>query len=226
MTEEQLENKLENVPEKVKESVLREKPKFTIPEKLSEPLNNVEYDLSEAEKRLLSKGPSFCPMPFYVNWPKATEAFADWENQVRRKWFFHKLKNKEGKEEIEENSWYEEDDKEDKHCKRMPWYDKSDWVAPSATKEIEDFIENVRLDLFENQNKKTWVSDNLEKEERVALKNFRKWNREGSEKIIRIQDKNARLVIDSKERIIQETERTLNDGKTFGKEEDNQQKII
>ena len=86
---------------------------------------------------------------------------------------------------------------------------------------MEDFIEKVRLDLFGNQNKKTWVSDNLEKEERVALKNFRKWNREGSDKIIRIQDKSARLVIDSKERIIQETERTLNDGKTFRKEEDN-----
>ena len=98
LTEEQLENKLENVPEKVKESVLREKPKFTVPEKLFEPLNNVEYDLSEVEKKLLSKGPSFCPMPFNVNWPKATEAFADWENQVRRKWFFHKLKNKEEKE--------------------------------------------------------------------------------------------------------------------------------
>ena len=47
------------------------------------------------------------------------------------------------------------------------------------------------------------------------------YNREGSDKIIRIQDKSARLVIDSKERIIQETERTLNDGKTFRKEEDN-----
>ena len=63
LTEEQLENKLENVAEKAKESVLREKPKFTIPEKLFEPWNNVEYDLSEAEKKLLSKGPSFCPMP-------------------------------------------------------------------------------------------------------------------------------------------------------------------
>ena len=85
MTEEQLENKLENIAEKVKESVLREKPKFTIPEKLFEPLNNVEYDLSEAKKKLLSKEPSFCPMPFNVNWPKATEAFADWGSQVRRK---------------------------------------------------------------------------------------------------------------------------------------------
>ena len=58
-------------------------------------------------------------------------------------------------------------------------------------------------------------------EERAALKNFRKWNREGSDKIIKIQDKSARLMIDSKERFIQETERTLNDGKTFRKEEDN-----
>ena len=140
--------------------------------------------------------------------------------------FFHKLKNKEEKEEIEENSRYEEDDKEDKHCKRMPWYDKSDWVAPSATKEIEDFIEKVRIDLFGNQNKKTWVSDNLEKEERAALKNFRKWNREGSDKIIRIQDKSAQLVIDSKERIIQEMKRTLNDGKTLEKKKTIQRKII
>ena len=68
------------------------------------------------------------------------------------------------------------------------------------------------------------MSDNLEKEERGALKNFRKWNREGSDKIIRIQDKSTRLMIDSKERIIQETERTLNDGKTFRKEEDNPMK--
>ena len=77
------------------------------------------------------------------------------------------------------------------------------------------------MDLFGNQNKKTWVSDNLEKEEGAALKNFRKWNREGSDKIIRIQDKSAWLVIDSKERIIKETERTLNDGKTSRNEEDN-----
>ena len=56
------------------------------------------------------------------------------------------------------------------------------------------------------------------------MKNVRKWNREGSDNIIRIQDKSARLVIDSKERIIKETERTLNDEKTFRKEEDNPMK--
>ena len=91
--------KLEHITEKVKESVLREKPKFTIPEKLFEPLNNVEYDLLEAKKNLVSKGPSFCPMPFNVNWPKATEAFADWENQVRRKLI--EVKKEEEKEEME-----------------------------------------------------------------------------------------------------------------------------
>ena len=84
-------------------------------------MNNVEYDLSEAEKKLLSKEPSFCPMLFNANWPKTTEAFADWENQVRRKWFFHKLKNKEEKEEIEENSRYEEDDKEALQKNALVW---------------------------------------------------------------------------------------------------------
>ena len=84
--------------------------------------------MSEAQKKLLSKGPSFCQMPFNVNWPEATEALANWENQVSRKWFFYKLKNKKEKEEMEEYSEYEEDDEEDKHCKRMPWYGKSNWV--------------------------------------------------------------------------------------------------
>ena len=53
----------------------------------------------------------------------------------------------------------------------------------------------------------------------MKLKNFRNWNKEGNDKIIRIQDKSARLVIDSKERIVEETRKVLNDGKTFRKEE-------
>ena len=60
-----------------------------MPEKLFTPLNNADYELSEPEISLFSKGPSFCPTPFNVNWPNAVEAFAEWENQIRRKWFFH-----------------------------------------------------------------------------------------------------------------------------------------
>ena len=55
---------------------------------------------------------------------------------------------------------------------------------------------------------------------------FRKWNREGSDKIIRIQDKSARLAIDSKERILQETERTLSDGRLLKKKKTIQRKMI
>ena len=57
----------------------------------------------------------------------------------------------------------------------MPWYGKSDWVAPTATPEIEEFIEKVRANLFNNPGKKIWVKDNLERSEREALKNFRNW---------------------------------------------------
>ena len=85
--------------------------------------------------------------------------------------------------------------------------------------EIEEFIEKVRADLFNNPGKKIWVKDNLERSEREALKNFRNSNKEGNDKIIRIQDKSARLVIDGKERIIEETRKVLNDRKTFKKEE-------
>ena len=58
MTEEELENILENVTEKLKK-VFQRKAEIYNSGKTSEPLNNVEYDLSEAEKKLLSKGPSF-----------------------------------------------------------------------------------------------------------------------------------------------------------------------
>ena len=74
LSDEELEIKLENVTEEVKESILREKPAFEIPEKLCTPLNNVDYELPEPEISLLSKGSSFCPTPFNVNWPKAVES--------------------------------------------------------------------------------------------------------------------------------------------------------
>ena len=63
------------------------------------------------------------------------------------------------------------------------------------------------------------MKDNLERSEREALKNFRNWKKEGNDKIIRIQDKSLRLVIDSKEKITEETRKVLNDGTTFRKEE-------
>ena len=78
----------------------------------------------------------------------------------------------------------------------------------------------MKADLFNNQDKKLWVKDNLERSEREAFKNFRNWNKEGNDKIIRIQDKSAGLVIDSKKSIIEETRKVFNDGKTFRKETD------
>ena len=84
--------------------------------------------------------------------------------------------------------------------------------------EIEEFIEKVRADLFNNPGKKIWVKDNPERSEREALKYFRNSNKEENDKIIRTEDKCARLVIDSNERIIEETRKVLNDGKTFREE--------
>ena len=78
---------------------LREKPAFEIPEKLFTPLNNADYELSEPEISLLPKGPSFCPTPFNVNWPKGVEAFGVRGNQIHRKRFFHEVKKKERKQE-------------------------------------------------------------------------------------------------------------------------------
>ena len=90
-----------------------------------------------------------------MNWPKAVEAFAEWENQIRRKFFFHELKKKEKKQGNEYATQEEEEDERDAgKYKRMPWYGKSDWVAPTAKPEIEQFIEKVRAALFNNQGKK------------------------------------------------------------------------
>ena len=116
LSDEELEIKLEHVTEEVKESIVRKKSAFEIPEKLFTSLNNADYELSEPEISLLSKGPSFCLTPFNVNWRKAVEAFAEWENQIRRKRFFHELKKKEKKQgneyatqEEEERTWKQED---------------------------------------------------------------------------------------------------------------------
>ena len=66
----------------------------------------------------------------------------------------------------------------------MPWYGKSDWVAPTATPEIEEFIEKVRADLFNNPGKKIWVKDNPERSEREALKNFRNWTKKETTRLL------------------------------------------
>ena len=55
LSDEELEIKLEHVTEEVKESIIRKKPAFEIPEKLFTPLNNADYELSEPEISLLSK---------------------------------------------------------------------------------------------------------------------------------------------------------------------------
>ena len=54
----------------------------------------------------------------------------------------------------------------------MPWYDKSDWVAPTAMPEIQEFIEKVRAGLFNNPGKKMWMKDNLERSKRGSIEEF------------------------------------------------------
>ena len=58
-----------------------------------------------------------------MNWPKAVEAFAEWENQIRRKWFFHELKKNKKKQGNEYATQEEEEDERDgvkyKECPGM-----------------------------------------------------------------------------------------------------------
>ena len=80
---------------------------------------------------------------------------------------------------------------------------------------MEKFLTELQIYLFnpENGNK---FKDNLSADEREALKDLQKWNKDpDNPRVIRVQDKGSRFVVDWKQRYISKTLDYLQDSETF-----------
>ena len=115
-------------------------------------------------------------MPKDVHWQKVIDDLDNFDKRIRLAVFHHDKDR-------------DDDNREEESC--FPAIrSTSNWMPPkSAHPEVERFSNNVRKDILEPRNLRK-PRDNLTKEERLALRNFK-----NSDNIIRIQDKRSRFVI-------------------------------
>lgn len=136
------------------------------------PINLSSRELDPDEKSLLSKGPSFCPVPRDIDRLKLQEDWEKFENRLRAAtFFFNNCDINSSPTEVERKPVFPT-------VKKV-----SSWKAPvSKFPEVELFLESVKKELFDPTNVSI-VHDNLSVGERKAfyrLKNL-------DEQVIKIQ---------------------------------------
>ncbi|XP_068675647.1 uncharacterized protein [Montipora foliosa] len=140
------------------------------------PINLSSRELNQDEKSLLSKGPSFCPVPRDVNRVKLLEDWEKFEHRIRATTFFV---NQSNSDVAHNESLFPK-------VKKV-----SSWKAPvSKFPEVELFLESVKNDLF-NPSNFSIVPDNLTAGERRALSKLKTLDQQ----VIKIQDKGSKFVI-------------------------------
>ena len=134
------------------------------------------------EKSLLSKGPSFCPVPRDIDRRKLQEDWEKFENWLRAATFFYN--------DRDDNSSSHSVEEERKSV--FPTVKKvSSCKAPlSKFPEVELFLKSIKKELFDPKNVSI-AHDNLSVSERKAF--FRLKNLD--EQVIKIQDKGSKFVI-------------------------------
>ena len=105
------------------------------------PINLSSQELDADQKSLLSKGPSFCPVPRDINRTKLLEDWEKFDNRLRSAVFLH-------------NQDDNNDSSVDDDVPSLPTIKKpTSWKAPvSCFPELELFLESVKTDLLNPDN--------------------------------------------------------------------------
>lgn len=144
-----------------------------------QPINLTDKVIDVALINLCSRGPSFVPTPVNVDWNDLQQGWLDFKRKIRWRAYFYE-KDLPHREQGEPNL--------------KPPYQKSVREPPSANiPAIEVFLSRVEKDIFHNDNYRS-VQDNITKEERNALKNFRAKPPEERNLVLRLQDKGNNFV--------------------------------
>ena len=134
---------------------------------------------------LLSKGQKFIPWPKRVDTVAKFEDFQQFARKLRLKLYF-------ATRSIESDNTLSEDFEREKER----WKHKSDFSpCPGESETLEQFLTELQIFLFDPKNRnKFW--DNLSTDEREALKDLQKWNKDpDNPRVIRVQDKGSRFVV-------------------------------
>lgn len=144
-------------------------------------INLTDHALTEGEKSILRKGPSFVPSPTDVDWCSLRKDFDSFVNKLR-----YQVKNN-----YDNNNNQIQPTPMDSH----PPITKSQSSAnyrcqPSKSNALEAFIDAVESNIF-SPNKIRKIHSNITPPERQAMKKITEWE----DKTVRLQDKGGRFVI-------------------------------
>ena len=138
-----------------------------------------EVNLTEPQLSLFRKGAKFVPTPKKpVNNKELYEEWLTWRERMRWTWFHAKQRNFQG---------------DPPEFEKTPWYQNTQRKAPPASPAVENFMDRCYADTM-NPNMRNKIKDNLEPEEREALKELR-FNFPAQNLRIRREDKGSRFVI-------------------------------
>ena len=152
-------------------------------------INLSSLELSDVQKSLLLKGPSFVPTPADINWYNVRKDFDKFVNQLRYKAF-------QSQQTTSTNNLADEIDNTSSNTKTFEPPKKIVKHAPlfrskeTKHKSLELFISSLEKDLFEPQNIRN-PRNNMTTNEMKALKEIKSWK----ENVVRVQDKGSRFVV-------------------------------
>ena len=163
------------------------------------PFDNTNYSMSETEKEVCAKGLKFVPSVKRVDVNKKHEEFHSFARSLRLAVYFYRRGT------LENNDYVQ-----------YPWSKKSKWEpAVGINIQLEEYLKLVQADMFNPRNTRE-VSDNMTLEQRQCLRELSQWNKDASNpRMFRIQDKGARLAIESKVRYTSKVLDYLEDQNTF-----------
>ena len=110
----------------------------------------------------------------------------------------------------------EEVDNIENESKNKPWQSASSFSPePEENTALEKFLFQIYRYLFDPKNERKF-KDNISVEERQALINMSMWNKDpDNPRVIRVQDKGSRFVVDWKETYIRKSMEHIGDNSTF-----------
>ena len=162
--------------------------------------------LSEEQKSLLKKGPSFVPTPTDINWYEVRKDFTKFTNKIR-----HLADSEQQQEPVHpqvksnEPTTNENNFPPGKPPAKANPYQQLYRSKPNANNSVELFIKSIEKELF-NPNNIRKIRNNLNKEEKLAFKEMKSWD----DKVIRVQDKGSRFVVLDTNSYIEKVEHQIN----------------
>jgi hypothetical protein len=157
-----------------------------------DPINESGLVITDAMKEITRLSAKFCPMPKGpVDTYDLFLAFENFSSNCRWGWFHHQKNKRRIGDDDDQNDTLANDDTEDDFV-MVPWYKRTDRIAPKGNVQLEAGLERLREHLF-NPNNRRRVKDNLSDEQRKSIKMLR--NLPNTENVqLTFEDKGSRFV--------------------------------